>query len=103
MKKKASIFLSYARDDQDAVKDIYKRLQTEGYSPWMDQFDILPGEDWERTIQRAIKKADFFLIFLSNHSVNRRGVLQQEIRLALESWNKMLSEDIYLIPVRLSD
>ena len=103
MKTKALIFLSYARDDQDMVKSVYKRLQAEGYSPWMDQFDILPGENWERSIRAAIQKADFFLIFLSNHSVNRRGVLQQEIRMALDSWNKMLSDDIYLIPVRLSD
>ena len=103
MKRKVLIFLSYARDDQDAVKLIHKRLQAEGYSPWMDQFDILPGEDWERAIRAAIKKADFFLIFLSGHSVNRRGVLQKEIRAALDSWTGMLPSDIYLIPVRLND
>jgi hypothetical protein len=103
MTRKPLIFLSYARDDQDAVKLVYKRLQAEGYSPWMDQFDILPGEDWERAIKTAIKKADFFLIFLSGHSVNRRGVLQKELRAALDSWTGMLPGDIYLIPVRLSD
>jgi hypothetical protein len=103
MKKNTSIFLSYTHDDQDTVKDIYKRFHAEAYSPWMDQFDILPGENWERSIRAAIQNADFFLIFLSNHSVNRRGVLQKEIRMALDSWNKMLSDDIYLIPVRLTD
>jgi hypothetical protein len=101
--KKPLIFLSYAHDDQDTVRDIYKRLQFEGYKPWMDQFDILAGEDWERAIRTAIKKADFFLIFLSDHSVNRRGVLQKELRAALDSWNGMLPSDIYLIPVRLSN
>lgn len=101
--KKTIIFLSYARDDQDTVKLIYEKLRAEGYSPWMDQFDILPGENWERSIRIAIQKADFFLIFLSVHSVNRRGVLQKEIRAALDAWNTMLASDIYFIPVRLSD
>lgn len=103
MKNKPLIFLSYARDDQDSVKPIYKRLRNEGYVPWMDQFDILPGENWERSIRIAIQKADFFLIFLSKHSVNRRGVIQKEIRLALDTWKAMLTSDIYLIPVRLDD
>ena len=103
MKRKPFLFFSYARDDQDVVKSIYKRLQEGGNKPWMDQFDILGGEDWQRAIKTAIKKADFFLIFLSSHSVNRRGVLQKEIREALEAWTGMLSNDIYLIPVRLDD
>jgi hypothetical protein len=102
-KKEVVIFLSYARDDQDAVKLVYKKLQMEGYSPWMDQYDILPGENWENCIKNAIKKATFFLIFLSNHSVNRRGVLQKEVRAALVAETGMLPTDIYLIPVRVSD
>ena len=103
MKTKASIFLSYARDDQDMVKVIYQKLQAAGYRPWMDQIDILPGEDWDRSIRVAIQKADFFFIFLSNHSYNKRGYLQKEIRAALDSWTKMLASDIYVIPVRLED
>ncbi len=102
-KKEVVIFLSYARNDQDTVKLVYKKLQVEGYSPWMDQYDILPGENWENCIKNAIKKASFFLIFLSDHSVNRRGVLQKEVRAALVSETGMLSTDIYLIPVRISD
>jgi hypothetical protein len=103
MKNKPLIFLSYARDDQDIIKDVYNRLLAEGYRPWMDQFDILPGENWEHAIRIAITKADFYLIFLSENSVNRRGVLQKEIHTALDSLKGMLSNDIYLIPVRLTE
>ena len=102
MKKKPIIFLSYAHSDQDAVKRIYEKLMSEGYAPWMDQYGILPGENWERSIHVAINKADFILVFLSDHSINRRGFLQREIREALNIWQTMLMDDIYLIPVRLS-
>lgn len=99
--KKPKIFLSYAHDDQDNVKLVYTFLKKKGFAPWMDCFDIMPGENWERSIKIAIQDADFFLIFLSPNSVNRRGVLQKEIHAALDSWNSMLTSDIYLIPVRL--
>jgi hypothetical protein len=83
------------------VEPIYNKLRQSGYAPWMDTKDILPGERWEIKINQAIKSADFFLAFLSGSSVDRRGVLRKEVRLALDKWREMLDEDIYLIPIRL--
>jgi hypothetical protein len=95
------LFLSYARADAERVEPIYKKLREGGYVPWMDTKNILPGERWETKINQAIKRADFFLAFLSGNSVDRRGVLRKEVLLALEKWREMLEEDIYLIPLRL--
>jgi hypothetical protein len=95
------LFLSYARKDAENVEPIYTKLKGAGYAPWMDVKSILPGERWETKINQAIKRADFFLAFLSGSSVDRRGVLRKEVRLALEKWREMLEEDIYLIPIRL--
>lgn len=69
----------------------------------MDKRDILPGEQWELAINRAIKNSEFFLICLSARSVGKRGFLQREIRTALDQWQEMLDEDIYLIPVRFEE
>jgi len=97
------IFLSYAREDADKVKSLYQRLSNTGFTPWIDTEDILPGERWEISIQRAIRQADFFLVCLSENAVNKRGMLQKEIKAALEIWQEKLEHDIYLIPVRLED
>ena len=99
----ARIFLCYARPDEIVVGDLYSKLSKEGFSPWMDQKDILPGEKWEASIKRAIQHSDFFLACLSQHSVSRRGFLQKEIKAALDIWQEKLEHDIYLIPVRLDD
>jgi hypothetical protein len=103
MRETAQIFLSYTRADEDKVEQLYQRLSAAGFKPWMDTKDILPGEDWEVAIRRAIRHSDFFLACLSANSVNRRGFIQKEIKFALDIWQEMLDSDIYLIPVRLED
>ena len=103
MKATAQIFLSYAREDEEKVENLYRKLSDAEFKPWMDKKDILPGEIWQSCIQRAIRRSDFFLACLSAKSVNRRGFLQREIKDALDIWQEMLEDDIYLIPVRLED
>ena len=103
MKVMAQIFLCYARLDQRQVEELYNRLSNYGFKPWMDKKDILPGEKWELAIQKAIRSSDFFVACLSLNSVTRRGVIQKEIKEALDTWKEKLDSDIYLIPVRLED
>jgi len=103
MEASAWIFLSYAREDEGKVEDLYQRLSDAGFRPWMDKKDILPGEIWRSSIEKAIRCSDFFLACVSANSVNKRGFLQREIKEALDIWQEMLDSDIYLIPVRLED
>jgi CheY-like chemotaxis protein len=98
---KARIFLCYAHPDSQYVIQLYDYLATAGFVPWMDKKCIQGGEKWETAIRRAIRATDFFVACISNQSVNRRGFIQKEIRLALNIWDEKLEDDIYLIPVRL--
>ena len=103
MKAAVQIFLSHAREDEEKVEKLYQKLSAAGFKPWMDKKDILPGERWRDSIRRAIRSSDFVLGCLSAQSVNKRGYLQKEVRLALDIWQEKLDSDIYLIPVRLED
>jgi len=98
-----SIFMSYASEDFDKVHPFYSRLKKEGARVWMDKENLLPGQDWEFAIRKQIKDSDFFLVFLTNNSVTKRGFLQKEIKLALDLWDEKLPDDIFLIPIRLDD
>lgn len=95
------IFLSYAREDEKLVAGIYDGLKLAGYDPWMDLKNITPGEKWNLSIENAIKSSSFFLACLSKHSVNKRGMIQKELRMAFEVCDKLLDSDIYFIPVLL--
>lgn len=103
MKQAAQIFLCYARQDEAKVSALYEKLSAAGFQPFMAPKDILPGEDWKQVIMNTIREAPFFLACLSNNSVDKRGVIQEEIREALEVWRQKLDSDIYFIPVRLED
>lgn len=97
------IFISYARTDLQRVLHIYQSLKKEGYKPWLDIEEVLPGQDWEMAIERAIENATFFMACLSQKSVNKFGVVQKELNLALKMLDMQPEGRLYLIPVRLEE
>ena len=99
----AKVFISYAHEDQDEVKELYHRLKDIGLSPWMDDENLVVGDPWARTIDEAIQSADFFLCCISTHSVDRAGVLRQELSKGLNQWYARSGPDNYLWPVMLED
>ncbi len=99
----ARVFISYAREDFEQVSGIYRYLKTVGCVPWMDHFNLLPGQDWEVEIKRALEASDFVLICLSPASVNKRGYVQKEVNTALQLLSEIPENQIFLIPARLKE
>jgi tetratricopeptide (TPR) repeat protein len=97
------IFLCYANEDESKVADLYARLEQDGFRPWMDRRDLLPGEDWEHEIKQAVRSAHIFLVCVSHHSVTRAGFVNREIVFALEVAEAQQEGTIFLIPVRLEE
>src|SRR4030095_15133901 len=63
----------------------YYRLLDAGFDVWMDKINLLPGQRWQQEIPQAIRHSDFILIFFSKRSVAKRGYIQREFRLALDT------------------
>ncbi|MFN0112976.1 MAG: SUMF1/EgtB/PvdO family nonheme iron enzyme [Blastocatellia bacterium] len=103
MSDKIQIFISYAREDQPRVQQLYDSLIAAGYQPWLDREHLHPGQQWEPIIKRALKGSHFVLVCLSATSINKRGFLQKEIKQALEQAQEKLEDDVWLIPARLDD
>jgi hypothetical protein len=99
----AKIFLCHASEDKQKVREVYRRLKVEGFQPWLDEEDILPGQEWDRAIRKALRDADFILIFLSQNSVAKRGYVQREFKFALDVLEEIPEGEIRTIPVRLDD
>jgi hypothetical protein len=86
----ARIFLCHASEDKAQVREVYHRLHAiDGFKPWLDEEDLLPGQEWAREIPRALQPSDFILIFLSRASVAKRGYVQREMKLALDAWQEL--------------
>jgi hypothetical protein len=100
----ARIFLCHASEDKAQVREVYHRLRAiDGFEPWLDEEDLLPGQDWTREIPRALQKSDFILVFFSRLSVAKHGYVQREMKLALDALQELPEGMIHTIPVRLDD
>jgi hypothetical protein len=95
------LFLCHSKSDKDYVRQLYARLLTLGCDPWFDEENLLPGEEWEKEIPKAIRNSHVFLVCLSPDSVTKRGFVQKEIKLALDVAEEIPEGDIFIIPIKI--
>jgi formylglycine-generating enzyme required for sulfatase activity len=64
--------------------------------------DLLPGQSWWAEIKKVLSDPyNLVVVCLSCNSVTKRGVVQREIKRALDVLDEMPEGTIYLIPARL--
>jgi hypothetical protein len=97
------IFLCHSSTDKPAVRVLYQRLRADGFEPWLDEEDLIPGQDWQREIPRAVKNSDIVIVCLSRGSVNKAGYIQKEIKFALDVADEKAEGTIFIIPLRLAE
>lgn len=97
------IFLCHSSEDKAAVNALYKRLSEDGISMWLDAENLLPGQDWDLEIKKAIKESAIVLVCLSRNSITKEGYVQKEIKLALDMAGEKPEGTIYVIPTRLEE
>lgn len=97
------VFLCHASDDKSTARDLYKRFLKDNFDPWLDEKNILPGQDWNHEIKKAVRESDVVLVLVSSNSINKAGYVQKEIRQAIDVAEEQPEGAIFLIPVRLED
>lgn len=95
------IFLCHTAADKPAVRELYHRLRADGFQPWLDEEDLLPGQDWQLEIPKIVHTADVVVICLSHRSITKAGYVQKEIKFALDVADEQPEGRIFLIPLRL--
>lgn len=101
--RKLRVFLCHSKDDKPKVRELYRRLVIDGFDAWLDEEKLMPGQDWDLEIRKAVRESDAIVVCLSNNSVTKAGYVQKEIRFALDVADEQLEGEIFLIPARLED
>jgi|SRR5215216_1127845 len=96
-------FLCHSSGDKVSVRNIYYRLRAEGVAPWLDEENLLPGQDWQQEIKRAVRSSDVVIVCLSKASINKRGYVQKEIKIAFDVADEQPDGAIFLIPLKLEE
>jgi len=97
------VFLCHASDDKPAVRNLYQRLKADGVEPWLDEEDLLPGQDWDLEISKAVRRSDMVIVCLSRAAVVKRGYVQKEIKQALDVADEQPEGTIFIIPLKLEE
>ena len=97
------VFLCHASADKVAVRKLYQYLHDRKMDPWLDVEKLLPGQNWQVEIPKALYASDVIIICLSKSSVDKEGYVQKEIKFALDKALEMPDGRIFLIPARLEE
>lgn len=103
LSRKMKVFLCHASGDKPAVRRLYQQLCDSGIDAWLDEQKLIPGQDWNLEITRAVRTSDAVLVCLSQRSTTKTGYVQREIKYALDAAQSQPEGSIFLIPARLED
>ena len=91
----ANIFISFAGQDLKVASTLCKALEGRGFQCWISSRDILPGENFQVAIVRAIRMAKMMLLVFTANSNNSEEMTKE---LALASQHKLI-----VVPLRIED
>ncbi len=103
-KRKLRVFLCHASQDKPAVRGVYQKLAAETWiDPWLDEERLLPGQDWNLEIEKAVEASDAVIVFVSGTSIAKEGYVQKELRQVLDQALEKPEGVIFILPIRLDD
>ena len=89
------VFISYARHDLNAVKQLERALQAHDVSVWRDQESIYGGQQWPKAIGEAIAAHDHVLLIWSKDAAQSHFVEFE--------WNSAIALRKIILPCVLDD
>ncbi len=100
-----SIFLSYAREDFDAVKRLKEELEARGCREvWFDLERLQAGENWRNALEDEVRRrCSVFVSCISHTTVAKIGVLHNERAWAADTAPQFGGGATFYVPVILDD
>lgn len=99
------VFLSYIREDADAVDELQGALESAGFSVWRDVDQLWPGDNWEAKIRDAIRTGSLVFIACFSSALGTRDVSYQykELMIAADEYTLRPLDTSWLMTVRFDE
>jgi hypothetical protein len=101
LQRSLKVFLCHTSGDKVAIRALFKRLKNDGIDVWLDEENLLPGQDWQMEIPNAVQNSDAIIVCISRKSITKEGYVQKEINFALNVADEKPEGTIFIIPCRL--
>lgn len=93
------VFLSHNSADKPAVEELAHKLLQLGISPWLDKWNLIPGQPWQSAIEEALARCASCVVFIGPSGV---GPWQnEEMRAAVDRRVNNAKVPFPVIPVLL--
>lgn len=98
------VFLSYASEDLEKVRKVYRGLKERKVNVWFDEEDLKKGR-WKQQIMKAISHSKSFVICISNAALKKTsfekpGFQDEELQFAYEIAINQTDDKFDIVPVR---
>ena len=101
LEKKPKVFISYSRKDIHFARRLAGDLENAGFDVWWDISDLKGGDDWVRFIPAAIEASQYFVVLLSQNSIQSEWV-EKEYSYAIRHRKKIVPAMIKFCDVPFS-
>jgi len=90
------VFLSHNSRDKPAVKELGRALIARGLEPWLDEWELAPGSDWQGDLEELIRTVGSSAVIVGPHGLGPWEI--PEIRASL---SESVRRGLPVIPVLL--
>jgi hypothetical protein len=63
------VFLCHNTEDKPEVKEIGEKLKERGILPWLDEWELPPGQPWQRFLEQQIKQIKSAAVFVGKDGI----------------------------------
>ena len=96
--QKFDVFLCHNSEDKAAVIEVARQLQARGIKPWLDEWELRPGLDWQDALDGQIEQIRTAAVFVGNAGLGPWQ--QQEVKAFLREF---VERGCPVIPVLLGN
>ncbi len=98
VEQKFDVFLCHNSEDKTAVIEVARQLQAQGIKPWLDEWELRPGLDWQDALDGQIEQIRTAAVFVGNAGLGPWQ--QQEVKAFLREF---VERGCPVIPVLLGN